>query len=171
MEDSARGPSAYPPISLSDSPREGRLLAVDWGTKRIGLAISDPSQTVATPLGTLSRRAGRRFPMSRLKPYLDQHQPVGVVIGLPLTPEGREGPAAAEVRATGRLIAAKTALPVSFWDERMTTARVLASRRDAGGRSGSGGRRTSMAAASAAPATDSLAATVLLQAFLDHRRP
>ncbi len=129
---------------------------MDWGTKRIGLAVSDPAQTVATPTGTLSRRAGRRFPMSRLKLYLDQHQPVGVVIGLPLTPDGREGPGAAEARTVASLVAEKTGLPVSFWDERMTTARVLASRRETGGRSGS---------------TDASAATVLLQAFLDHRRP
>lgn len=141
-------------------PGEGRLLAVDWGEKRIGLAISDPSQAVATPLGTLSRRAGRRFPMSQLKPYLDQHRPVGVVIGLPLTPEGQEGPAAAEARNIGALVAAKTALPVSFWDERMTTARVHRERRLAGGTSGRG----------AGESPDALAATVLLQGFLDRRR-
>jgi putative Holliday junction resolvase len=96
--------------------------------------------------------------MSRLKPYLDQHQPVGVVIGLPLTPEGGEGPSAADARAIGALVTAKTALPVCYWDERMTTARVHRERRHVG--------------ASLAPsATDALAATVLLQAFLDHRRP
>jgi putative Holliday junction resolvase len=152
---------------------------MDWGTKHIGLAVSDPSQTVATPVGTLSRRAGRRFPMSRLKPYLDQHQPVGVVIGLPLTPEGQEGPGAADARAIGALVAAKTALPVVFWDERMTTARVLASRRESSGRggrrgSGAGGTASSAAAAAspapAAQSSDALAATVLLQAYLDHRR-
>jgi putative Holliday junction resolvase len=133
---------------------------MDWGEKRIGLAISDPSQTVATPLGTLIRRAGRRFPLSRLRPYLEQHQPVGVVIGLPLTPEGREGPGAADARAIGALVGVKTALPVGYWDERMTTARVLTSRGEVGGGSDRGG----------APSTDALAATVLLQAFLDHHR-
>jgi len=148
-----------PPSRPPAFPAEGRLLGVDWGEKRIGLAISDPSQTVATPVGTLSRRAGRRFPMSRLKPYLDQHQPVGVVIGLPLTPEGQEGPAAADARAIGALVTAKTALPVSFWDERMTTARVLRERRATGGDGGAPGE------------ADPLAATLLLQAFLDHRRP
>jgi putative Holliday junction resolvase len=152
-------------------PRTGRLLGIDWGEKRIGLAISDPSQTVATPLGTLTRRAGRRFPMSRLEPYLDQHQPVGVVIGLPLTPEGGEGPGAADARAIGALVTAKTALPVWYWDERMTTARVRRERRQAGGRSGRGSGETASPAASAAPPLDALAATVLLQAFLDHRRP
>lgn len=143
---------------------------MDWGTKRIGLAICDPAQTVATPAGTLSRRAGRRFPMSRLKPYLDQHQPVGVVIGLPLTPEGREGPGAAEARAIGTLVTQKTGLPVWFWDERMTTARVHASRREAGAGGGTRGNR-GKGPGDTASSPDALAATVLLQAFLDHRRP
>jgi putative Holliday junction resolvase len=97
--------------------------------------------------------------MSRLKPYLDQHQPVGVVIGLPLTAEGREGTGAADARAIGALVTAKTALPVGYWDERMTTARVLASIHEAGGRAGKAGS-----------GPDALAATVLLQTFLDHRR-
>jgi putative Holliday junction resolvase len=109
--------------------------------------------------------------MSRLKPYLDQHQPVGVVIGLPLTPEGGEGPGAADARAIGALVTAKTALPVWYWDERMTTARVHASRREAGGRGGRRGDHSDSAAAPAAAPTDALAATVLLQTFLDHRRP
>ncbi len=148
------------PASPFPLPRDGRLLGIDWGEKRIGLAISDPSQTVATPLGTLTRRAGRRFPMSRLRPHLEQHQPVGVVIGLPLDQEGVEGPGAADARAIGALITGKTGLPVSYWDERMTTARVHRARREAGGSHG----RTR-------PEVDPLAATLLLQAFLDHRRP
>ena len=140
-------------------PHAGRLLGIDWGAKRIGLAICDPSQTVATPLGTLTRRAGRRFPMSQLRPHLDRHQPVGVVIGLPLDQQVLEGPAAVEARAIGELIAAKTGLPVSYWDERMTTARVHQARREVG------------AARGRAPAeVDPLAATLVLQAFLERRR-
>ena len=72
----------------------GRLLAVDWGEKRIGLALSDESQTLAQPLATLTRRAGKRFPMQQLREHLDAHHPVGVIVGLPLTPEGHEGDAA-----------------------------------------------------------------------------
>lgn len=140
-------------------PRQGRLLAIDWGTKRIGLAISDPSQTVATPLGTLTRRAGRRFPMGRLKPYLETHQPVGVLLGLPLDASGTEGAAAQAARDTGALIATKTGLPVAYWDERMTTARAQRALRETGG-----------AGADARQAADPLAATLLLQAYLDHRR-
>lgn len=141
-------------------PTPGRLLAVDWGTKRIGLAISDPTQTVATPLGTLTRRAGRRFPMGQLKPYLETHQPVGVLLGLPLDAAGAEGAAARAARDTGALIATKTGLPVAYWDERMTTARVHRAQQETGG-----------VGRDARGEADPLAATVLLQAFLDHRRP
>jgi len=144
---------------VTQLPLEGRLLGVDWGTKRIGLAISDPTQTVATPLGTLTRRAGRRFPMGQLKPYLETHQPVGVVLGLPLDAGGAEGAAARAARDTGALIAAKTGLPVAYWDERMTTARAHRAQRETG-----------TPGADARHAADPLAATLLLQAFLDHRR-
>jgi putative Holliday junction resolvase len=154
MARSAHEASDHPSIRPSNVPGEGRLIAVDWGSKRIGLAISDPTQTIAQPLGTLTRRAGRRFPMAQLKVHLDRDRPVGVVVGLPLDAEGGEGPAARAARASGSLIAAKTGLPVAYWDERMSSARVL---KDGGG--------------DARPAADALAATVILQAFLDGRRP
>ena len=79
-------------------PQTGRVLAVDWGERRIGLALSDETQTIASPLDTLSRRAGKRFPMPAFLGHLATHQPVGLVVGLPLTPEGTEGPAAIAAR-------------------------------------------------------------------------
>ena len=140
-------------------PTEGRLLAVDVGEKRIGLALSDPGQILAQPLATLTRRAGRRFPMKQLREHIDAHHPVGVVVGLPLTPEGEEEEAAAAARAVGALIGEKTGLPVGFWDERMSTARALGAVRDLGG--GTRGRKGDV---------DQLAATVVLQHFLESRR-
>ena len=139
-------------------PASGLLLALDWGTRRIGLAVSDPTQTVAHPAGVLTRRTGRRFPMAQLKPYLDEHEPVGIVIGLPLDPSGAAGPAVVETYAVAETIAARTRLPIAYWDERMSTART---RRD-------------MEATGVRPGTrldqiDALAATVLLQQFLDRR--
>jgi putative Holliday junction resolvase len=134
-------------------------LGVDWGAKRIGLAVSDPAQTVATPLDTLSRRTGKRFPMQRLKSHLDALQPVGIVVGLPLAEDGTEDDQSAAARETGTLIAAKSGLPVAYQDERMTTARALGAVRDLGGTTR--GRERDV---------DQLAATVLLQAFLDGRR-
>jgi len=134
-------------------PAEGRLLAIDWGEKRIGLAITDPTRTIAQPLATLTRRAGRRFPLKQLRAYLDEFAPVGIVLGLPLTPEGREGPAAAAVREVATLLADKTGLPVVLLDERMTTAR--AAEADA-----VGGRVD----------RDQRAAAVLLQMYLEAQR-
>jgi putative Holliday junction resolvase len=133
----------------------GRVLAVDWGTKRIGVALSDPTGTIAQPLATLARRAGRRFPMLQLRPHLDRWQPGRVVVGLPLEPDGSEGAAAAAARAAADLIARKTGLPVELVDERLTTARA----KEAGGPE-TGSRED----------LDQRAAVVLLQLYLDRRR-
>jgi putative Holliday junction resolvase len=141
-------------------PTSGRLIAVDWGEVRIGLALSDESQTLASPLETLTRRAGKRFPMPRFLELLAKHQPVGVVIGLPLTPEGAEGESAAAARAMAASVGARGGLPVELWDERMSTARALALIREQGG--STRGRKEDV---------DALAAAVLLQHYLDARRP
>ena len=143
----------------ADLPTKGRLLGVDMGEKRIGLALSDPSQTLAQPLATLTRRAGRRFPMRQLREHLDAHEPVGVVVGLPLTPEGAEDEWTAQARAVGALITEKSGLPVHYWDERMSTARALGAISEMGGTKR--GREGDV---------DQLAATVVLQHFLDGRR-
>ena len=140
-------------------PSGGTLLAIDWGEKRIGLALSDAEQHIAHPLGTLTRRLGRRFPMKQLRVHLDAHQPVGVLVGLPLEESGEEGPNAEKARLTGELVRSKSGIPVSFFDERMTTARALQAVRDLGGNTR--GRREEI---------DSLAATVLLQTYLDTNR-
>jgi putative pre-16S rRNA nuclease len=141
-------------------PTEGRLIAVDWGEIRIGLALSDDSQVLATPLGTLVRRSGKRFPMPPFLALVEKHAPVGVVVGLPLTSEGREETSAAAARALAESIARRTGLPHELWDERMSTARALAAIREQGGHTR--GRRAEV---------DALAAAVLLQHFLDARRP
>ena len=140
-------------------PSPGRLLALDWGEIRIGLALSDESQTLASPLETLTRRAGKRFPMPRFTELVTAHQPVGLVVGLPLTPEGDEGPSAAAARAMSATVAARTGLPVALWDERMSTARALSAIREQGG--STRGRKGDV---------DALAAAVLLQHYLDSHR-
>jgi putative Holliday junction resolvase len=134
-------------------------VAVDIGEKRIGVAVSDPSQTIAQPLITLTRRAGKRFPMDSLRPHLERLCPVGIVVGLPLASDGTEDERAESARDAGDLLMVKVSVPVTFWDERMTTARALSAVRELGGRIR--GRRGDV---------DQLAATVLLQSFLDRRR-
>jgi putative Holliday junction resolvase len=140
-------------------PTSGRLLAVDWGEVRLGLALSDETQTLASPLETLVRRAGKRLPLARVFALVEAHRPVGVVVGLPLTGEGEEGESAAAARALAGELGHRTGLPVELWDERMSTARALAAIREQGGTTR--GRKADV---------DSLAAAVLLQHFLDARR-
>jgi putative Holliday junction resolvase len=140
-------------------PTTGRILGVDWGEIRIGLALSDETQTLATPLDTLVRRAGKRVPMPRLLELTSLHQPVGVIVGLPLAPDGSEEESASAAREMGATIARRTGLPLEFWDERMSTARALAAIWEQGG--SAKGRK---------PEVDALAAAVMLQHFLDARK-
>lgn len=137
----------------------GRLLAVDWGERRIGLALSDESQTLAQPLATLTRRTGKRFPMQPLLDHLAAHAVVGVVVGLPLDESGAEGGPARAARTLAADIERRSGRPVALWDERFTTARVRRAVREMGGRTK--GR---------AAEVDALAATVLLQHYLDSRK-
>ena len=148
-----------PTFQHSNLPSAGRLLSVDWGARRIGLALSDESRTLAQPLATLTRRAGKRFPMRQLLALLDEHAVTGVVVGLPLAPDGSEGDAAREARGLATDIARRAGRPVDLWDERLTTARALRAVRELGG--STRGRKDDV---------DALAAAVLLQHYLDARR-
>jgi putative holliday junction resolvase len=139
-------------------PTTGRILGIDWGEVRIGLALSDETQTLATPLETLVRRSGKRFPMTRLLELVALHSPVGFVVGLPLTLEGKEEASAAAARETGAAVASRTGLPVELWDERMSTARALGAIQEQ--RGSTRGRKAEV---------DALAAAVLLQHFLNAR--
>ncbi len=140
-------------------PPSGRILGVDWGEIRIGLALSDETQTLASPLETLVRRRGKRFPMPRLVELVALHEPVGILVGLPLTGEGDEAASAIESRGLAESVAARTRIPVELWDERLTTARALRAVREQGG--SIRGRKQDV---------DALAAAVLLQHFLDARK-
>jgi putative pre-16S rRNA nuclease len=140
-------------------PTAGRILAIDWGEIRIGLALSDETQTLASPLDTLVRRAGKRFPMARLLERIAAHSPIGVVVGLPLTLEGKEEESAVAARETAAAVARRSGLPVELWDERLSTVRALSAIQALGGRTR--GRKAEV---------DALAAAVLLQHFLDARR-
>ena len=140
-------------------PTTGRVLGVDWGELRIGLALSDETQTLASPLETLRRRAGKRFPMTRFLELTTLHRPVGVVVGLPLAPTGGEAESTIAARELAKALERHSGLPLELWDERMSTARALASIREQGG--SVRGRKADV---------DALAAAVVLQHFLDARR-
>ena len=140
--------------------REGRILAVDWGQRRIGLALSDETQTLAQPLTTLTRRPGKRFPMAQLLDQITRNHVVGIIVGLPLDETGSEGDAAHAARRLADDIKRRAGdMEVSLWDERMTTARALAAVREMGG--STRGRKADL---------DAMAAALLLQHYLDARK-
>jgi putative Holliday junction resolvase len=115
---------------LLDLPEQARLLGLDLGTKTIGLALSDVERRIATPLETIQRVKFGLDAAALLK-IADRHQIAGLVIGLPLNMDGTEGPRAQSTRAFVRNLAALTALPIVFWDERMSTLAVTRTLLDA----------------------------------------
>ena len=137
----------------------GRLLAIDYGERRIGLAISDPTGTIASPAGFILRRAGKRPPIAEIVRRAEALDARGFVVGLPLDAEGEDTPRAVEVRHIADEIARRTRMPVELLDERFTTAAALRAIREMGG---STRRRKGD--------VDALAATVLLQHALGRGR-
>ena len=114
---------------------------------------------IAQPLTTLTRRAGKRAPIGAISELIALHDVSDVVVGLPLTPEGDEGPAAEKARELGEAIRNRTLITVHFLDERMTTAHALKSARRAGVKDRDS-RET----------IDQMAAVGILQAWLDRPR-
>jgi putative holliday junction resolvase len=104
----------------------GRTIALDYGERRIGVALSDPTRTIASPLVTLQRRAGKRPPWPEIAKLIEENEVDEAVVGLPLDLAGDESDWTAEVRRFGDDLARRTGLPVHWIDERMTS--VMAER-------------------------------------------
>lgn len=136
----------------------GRVLGLDYGSRRIGVAVSDPLGITAQPLPALHREGDRKdiAGIARLVGGLGVDS---VVLGLPLLLNGDEGPQAARARAFGDTLSAELSLPVTMWDERLTTAQSERHLIESGVRRE---RRKEL--------RDSLSAMFLLQSFLDLRR-
>jgi putative holliday junction resolvase len=132
--------------------RPRRLLAVDYGERRVGLAVSDPTGTIASPVGHIARRAGKRPPVAELVRRATELGVEGFVLGLPLDDAGEETPRCAEVRTVAVELAKRTGLPTRLVDERYTTAAALRAIREMGG--SARGRKGDV---------DAMAATILLQ--------
>ena len=130
-------------------------LGVDFGTVRIGLAISDPEGRLAFPLTTYTRR-GRCQDREFLCKLIEHERIDQIVVGLPIHLSGEEGTKAAEARAFGGWVGEISGLPITFWDERFTTAEAESLLLDAGL---TNKRRKSR--------RDRVAAQILLQSFLD----
>lgn len=112
------------PSELKSLIRKGdRLLGLDVGTKTIGMALSDTTLLVATPFDTIRRKRFRED-AARLVAEIERHQVGGVVVGLPVSLDGSEGPRAQGVRQFARNLLAHIDLPLAFWDERLSTAAV-----------------------------------------------
>lgn len=130
-------------------------MAIDWGERRIGVAISDPSGMIASPVDVLLRKRGKRPPVAELVRRAVALEARGIVMGLPLDGEGDETPRSLECRTIAAELARRTGLPVALLDERYTTAAALRGVRESGGRTRD--RRADI---------DALAASVLLQQAL-----
>lgn len=141
--------------ALLDLPRHARLLGLDLGTKTIGLALSDLERQIATPLETIQRVKFGLDAAALLK-IAEKHQVAGLVIGLPLNMDGTEGPRVQSTRAFVRNLAPLTALPIVFWDERMSTLAVTRTLLDA-----------DASRAKRAAVVDKMAAAYILQGALD----
>lgn len=129
-----------------------RYLAVDYGERRVGLAISDPTGMIASPAGHILRRAGKRPPVAEIIRRAEALEARGFVLGLPLDEAGNETPRSRDVRTVARALEQRTGLAVLLVDERYTTSIALRAVRELGG--STKGR---------AGDVDALAATVLLQ--------
>jgi putative Holliday junction resolvase len=130
----------------------GRWMAIDWGERRIGLAISDPTGTIASPAGVIERRRNKRAPIAELVRRTVSLEALGIIMSLPLDGEGDETPRSIECRRVAAELARRTNLPVAMLDERFTTAAALRAVHEMGGSTRD--RKGDV---------DALAATVLLQ--------
>ncbi|MBK8083396.1 MAG: Holliday junction resolvase RuvX [Devosia sp.] len=110
-------------MPLSALPPSGKLLGLDLGTKTIGVAISDGMRYSATPLETI-RRSKFTQDAIRIDELIVENRAVGIVLGLPLNMDGSEGPRVQSTRAFARNLAARIAIPIVFWDERLSTSAV-----------------------------------------------
>lgn len=136
-----------------------RVVALDLGSRRIGVAVSDPTGTLASPCQVLERAADPATDHAAIANIVTEMGAERVVVGLPLSLDGREGPAAQQARTEAQALAAVLPVPVELHDERLTT--VVADRSLQ--RSGKGGRARRKV-------VDQAAATVLLQSWLDRGR-
>ena len=139
-------------------PREGRLAGIDYGTVRIGVAICDPSQSLASPLENYNRRTPE-LDARWLKTLAAQERIVGFVVGLPIHTSGQESQKSSESRKFAAWIEELTSLPVQLFDERYTSLHAEALLLDAG-----------LTSKQRKARLDKLAAYVLLTAYLESTR-
>ncbi|NBO19323.1 MAG: Holliday junction resolvase RuvX [Proteobacteria bacterium] len=139
-------------------PPQGRLLGLDVGETTIGLALSDALRSIASPLSTISRTKFQKD-MALLQSTIEKNKVVGLVIGFPVNMDGSQGPRIQSTRTFTSNLGKHIALPVCFWDERLSTMAVERTMLEA---DLSRQRRVEL--------VDKLAASYMLQGLLDHLR-
>lgn len=135
----------------------GRVLAIDFGSRRMGLAVSDPLGITAQGIETLQRK-NKRSDLAHLLRIVGEYEVREIVLGLPLKLSGEHGPQSAKVIEFAEELRQKLRLPVHLWDERLTSAqanRVL--------------REAELSIQKRAQAVDRMAAVLILQSFLEAR--
>ena len=146
-------------VDLAELPKDAPLVGLDLGEKTIGVAVSDATQSIASPLD-LIRKTKFTDDANALFRLMESRRAAGVVIGLPVNMDGTEGPRCQSARAFGRNLLRLRDLPIAFWDERMSSMavnRMLIGEAD-------------MTRARRADVVDKTAAAWILQGALDRRR-
>ena len=142
----------------SELPRTGRLAAIDYGAVRLGVAITDPDQRLASPLENYTRR-GEAMDAKWLQDIVNRERIAGFVVGLPIHISGDESQKSGEARKFGQWVSELTRLPVVFFDERYTSAHAEALLLDA-----------ELTKKRRKERLDKLAAQILLSAYLESSR-
>ena len=137
-------------------PQHARLLGLDVGDTTIGLALSDGMRSIASPLKTIERTKFTKD-MEALKKIIGSHTVAGLVIGYPVNMDGSLGPRTQSTRTFVSNLEKHTALPIILWDERMSTMAVERAMLEA-----------DLSRARRAQLVDKLAASYMLQGFLDN---
>lgn len=159
------GPEPASLARIDMTSGSGRILGLDVGDRRIGVAVSDPDGHFALPLNSIVRD-GRGLELERIADLVREDEISAIVVGLPLSLSGESGAQAEISTAFARKLEETLGLPVHLYDERLSTreANRLVTEDGRGG----GGRRGRQKGPT--PDTDALAASIILQAYLDARR-
>jgi putative holliday junction resolvase len=138
-----------------------RILGIDYGERRVGLALSDPTATIATPLATLVRRMGKRPPVGKIIEIIQQNEVSAAVVGLPLTLAGDDSDWTRDVRAFAQALETRAGIPVALLDERLTSVQAERTVRELGLKKSQREQKERI---------DAAAAMLLLQMYLDQKK-
>jgi putative Holliday junction resolvase len=135
----------------------GRVLAIDWGERRVGIALSDESRIIASPHSVIKRAGSLDRVLIQISELIVEHEVSHVIFGIPLRMDGSRGPEAEGVLEVAEKLRAKVTVPVDTWDERLST--VEAERALIGGDVSRKKRKELI---------DQVAASIFLQSYIDH---